>query len=289
MIRDSFRTIFKNPKIIIGFALPVLAILALYIPFFMSFFNIVDMDVDMYMMPIIMLGIMLVIFLLMLAIQFVYNPILYNYVYEAASGEVQAGWAKRGLKRNWWKIFVTTILAMIPYYILYFIMMIVMMTFMFQTPDDPILFALGIGGFFIIVALFWAAFFTIAIVSVVAEEDYGEGLKSIFTFGFKNYMKLVLTNLVIYGGIIAAWISYIVISDDYFGWPSRWYSYSGPVMDVSLVVALGIVSIVLYAIIGSFLYTYANKLFINRREELRERAAQKMLAQQEQPSTDEKI
>ena len=268
MIKDSFKTVFKHPIILIGFFIPALLIFLCYLP---SVLSLADMeDIISYAFPIYYFFSMLLFFLVSMLLNFLILPVLYNYVYEAAQGDVAKGWFKRGLKRSWWKLFVTSLIATIPLYIFYFIAFFgAIVLIILEVTSVGVYIAIGI--FLLVLVLFWITTLSISYVSVVAEKDYGEGLKNIFRIGFKFFFKVMLTEFICVAvGLLLSslFILYLACQPNYLLHSYNWiHMLNNPAFIAVTIFAL-LLSLAANSICMSFLYVYTNKLYIQTRSQL---------------------
>lgn len=189
MYKKTFNTIKKNPIILLGFALPILLSIAAVIPILSGITPLIN-DVmaaesagtqvnDMVIFDFFskyMLTFALIMLISGLSIFLIMPPIL-NKIYDACSGNNEPNWYARGLKRSWWKIFVTSIIMSTISSMLGFVVVLIMF--------------IPIAGMFAysVVILGLSVIVIIAHTSVIAEDDYGTGLSNIFSIGFKYFFK----------------------------------------------------------------------------------------------------
>lgn len=268
MIKNSFKTIFEFPLMLLGFALPTVFIGTAYIPMFTALYG--DMD---YTIMVTMMVTWLFMFLFVLFFQFIYMPVLLNYIYEASQGAVQKGWFKRGLKRNWWKVFVGTLIASVPMYVVYFIFFIIIFVSMVFTMNEsfaPIIIA---GSIFTLFIIFWVGFLYTALVSITAEEKFDSGFKNIFKVGFKNILKVTLASFVsmLPAMITSGVFTWYYVSEISWGFDYSPIYFADMLNDPAFLVVVILATIVLTALnaLGmSFIYVYTYKHYIKRRAEI---------------------
>lgn len=268
MIKKSFKTIFEFPLILLGFALPVVFVGVAYIPML----SMLGPNAD-YTMVITMMVTMLFVFLFALALQFVYMPVLLNYTYEASMGKVEAGWFKRGLKRNWWKVFVGTIIASVPMYIVYFLFAIgTMVSVLLAENYSYAPLAIAISLYFIFI-LFWVGFYYTTLVSITAEDKFDTGFKNIFKVGFKNILNVTAASFVsmlpaiLVSGLYILYFALIGASSIIPYGASELAVFENTPLMVGVIV-IAIVFTALNALGMAFIYVYTYKHYIKRRDEL---------------------
>jgi len=220
MFKKTFNTLKKNPVILLGFALPIILSLLAVLPmlFGVTGFmqdvmdassrgaDISDTEIISFMSKYLISFATLM--LISLASIFLITPPVLNKIYEVCSGRSESGWYARGLKRSWWKIFVTTIIISAVSSMLGFVIAIVLF----------IPFVGWLAYFAITISL--SVFVILALTSVIAEDDFGNGLSNIFNVGFKYFFKqlgtVALVNLPIYLVTIAftilGWVKIINLS-----------------------------------------------------------------------------
>ncbi len=268
MIKDSFKTVFKFPLILAGFALPVLIFGLCYIP---MAFGFLSNSANEYTPLVTAVLTYLLVFVAGLAIQFLLLPVLYNYTYEASLGSVEKGWFARGLKRNWWKMFIAGLISAVPFYIVYFIFFILVFAASFSFPEpSPTVFA-AFGVIFAVFFFFWLGFLYTCYVSVAAEERFEMGFKNIFKVGSKNIIKVTLASFIgtlsvfaLEGLLIWYYIQvFDCYSPDYL--PEIISDQSSAVIATAIA---GLILIAVSAVSMSFIVVYTNKLYIKRRHEV---------------------
>ena len=258
---------------LIGFALPVIMIVLSYLPFILNVFGDSFSYSSEYQDVVSIMTTMLLFALTSMILYFLLIPILLNYVYEAAQGNVEKGWFKRGLKRNWWKMFVTGLISSIPLYIIYGIFFAVV--FILVSADALSAIAITIGfALFAILLVFWSAFLYTAFVSVAAEEKFEVGFKNIFKVGFKNIFKVTLAIIVstIPSVLLGAVLGFYITTSysPYLGRGSAYISYQilQEQWFLPIVIAAVILITALNAVVMSFIYVYTTKHYIKRRQEI---------------------
>lgn len=268
MIKKSFKTIFEFPLMLLGFALPVIFVGAAYVPMFTAF----NADMD-YTIIIIMMISMLFVFLFALFFQFVYMPVLLNYTYEASQGSVEKGWFKRGLKRNWWKVFVGTLIASVPMYVFYFMFVFGTITLVLIAENYSLAPIIVMSSLFVLFIVFWVGFYYTTLVSITAEDKFDAGFKNIFRVGFKNIFKVTLASFIsmlptmILSGVFT-WYYISEMTQSFTSAPTYYTNmFSNPALLVT-VVLVTIVTTALNALGMSFVYVYTYKHYINKKNEL---------------------
>ncbi len=171
MIKNTFRTLIKNPLFILIFSFG--AILAYAKPLM---YEIVENAPAAAKMTTANTFIFAMIVLFAAEI-FVVFPIGFNYIYEVCSQTKEKGWASRGMRRLSGKLIVV-ILIMLP---VGFIFPLLLLLFAYQM-------------------------FT----AVTVEDTLGKGLKNTFVIGIRYTLKLVVMLLVIMLPVLALQYSYTV-------------------------------------------------------------------------------
>ena len=284
MIRDSFKTIFKNPSIIFGCIIPITALLICLLPVMGPIFGALTRLTMGMIVPLALAFTCFLLFCFSLIMTFVYMPGFLNYVYEVLLQKTQKGKFGRGIKRSWWKIFVNSLIASVVG-ILLLIVLYGISIFVIGSVF-PLHIKATVCAIALYLVLLYFADILIFMVSVVVEDDYGDGLKYGFKFGLKNRLKVMAVCLVVLAGIAAM----VYVRVFHFGGFTEFVLFaraSQRLVRGFLVLLIALVSIGLSGIISSFILVYVSKLYINRREELREMDAQKLPEQQEQTSAEE--
>lgn len=189
MYKKSFQTIKNNPVILLGFALPIIFAVLAIIPMFSGISSFIQQvtlaeaagvdisEAEVFRFVGNYFLTFAIIMLVSLSSMFLIMPPVLNKIYDACSGNNEAGWYKRGLKRSWWKIFVTSIMLGAVTSMLSIVLVLVLF--------------IPIAGVFVYIAIMLgiSVITIIAHTSVIAEDDYGTGLSNIFNIGFKYFFK----------------------------------------------------------------------------------------------------
>jgi len=273
MINDSIRTVFKKPKMIVGFMIPLVLLAICYAP---SFINEYAYGYSQSVLD--SLGSVLLLIFCAIFSQFIFFPALYNYIYEVTHGIEEAGWIKRGLKRNWWKIFTTTLITMVPFYIIYFISFAIFIYMLFADVGSMAGYIV-LGTVFILSAIVFYSFSVIAMVTVAAEEKFGTGLKNAFRIGIKNFLKVSLVYFILIAIGAAIGYAWTMIEIRFY----RFFMVGIDAAEVIICVLIALAALVLTGIVSAFVFVYINKLYIARLPILQEKDAAKLQSQQAEP------
>ncbi len=199
MISSTFKTLKENPKLFLYYFLSIIVVVAVIAVFVVIAITqsvasdsmiINDNPLQFFTLY---LGFMGLYFIILLGYAFVVMPTLGNYVYEMCKGKVEPGWFKRGLKRGWWKVFVIGLIYMAVFFVLYIFFAIFIFIFAMIGASGSsiaaIVFAVffGIIGFAAVMGL--SIYYLLAYTSIMAEDDFGTGLKNAFTIGSKYFFK----------------------------------------------------------------------------------------------------
>ncbi|MEX1378251.1 MAG: hypothetical protein AB1Z23_12375 [Eubacteriales bacterium] len=271
MLKDSIKTVLKNPMIILGCIIPIILLLLCYIPVIinqpmLNSFSYVDINALFSTSASRFLFILCAFFA-----QFIYFPVLYNYIYEVAKNvSAEKGWISRGLKKNWWKIFVTSIIVLLPYYIVYFIAFMIFLMLMFSG-GGSIAAYIVLGTVFLVSTIICYSYLSIASVTVVVEENFGKGLKNAFRIGIKNFLKVSLIQFIFF--TIGCLIGYFMVKND-----NQHYFIGINTGNVILIVVIALAVLALIGIVSAFIIVYINKMYMVRRPVLEEKDKQKLQA-----------
>lgn len=217
MYKKSFNTIKESPIILLWFALPVLLTFLAVIPMLSGINTLIQAEStgisEAHMITFManyMVSFVLIMFISLLSTFLIMPPVL-NRIYETCTGIRDGGWYKRGLKRSWWKIFVTQLIVSAVTSMLGFVIVFAMF--------------IPFVGILAYIAVILAISVTtiIAHTSVIAEDDFGTGLSNIFNIGFRYFFNqlgaLALVNVPTFLMSIALgvtiWIRVINLSQAY--------------------------------------------------------------------------
>jgi len=260
MLGRTFRTLKKNPKILLLFAAMYAVPLVIYVVAFFSIFpNISNaymfegsgLNENFFIMYFATMGTYLVLSLAMITLVV---PSVLNYIYEVCAGIDTKGWYKRGLQRNWWKLLVLFII----YIAIIFAVMLVI----------GIIAAIAGRAFWIAFILLFiimipiVVYLTIAIAAIIAEDDFGRALGNVFKLGSKFFFKLL-------GNMVLIAIPSYIFSAIYSGMQMRsWMNDSFSTMEsyFSTGYIVMMVFTLIYGMLAyAYLYTYTMNSYLNEK------------------------
>ena len=268
MIQTTFQTLKKHPELIFGVLITGLIGGIILTPaflgmdtYFENFFKMQSGDAEAIHAVVNTGALMFFLSLLSnIVVGFLLMPALMNRTYEACAGIAEPGWLGRGIKRCWWKPFVTGLIISASATVIVLVTAIISII--------PILG--GLVSFAIYIGI--GVFTIIAYTSTIAEDNYGEGLGGIFTTGSKYFFKLlgILALVMIVPVIIMSIFSGIFMSNMMEGYNtgqvndpvmmfSSMFQFMKPMIIISLVMSI------YYVIAYPFVYTYSMHQYISEK------------------------
>ena len=262
MWKTTRQTIKKNPKMLLGFIIPVVLGLGFAFPIYRAIiltllgdYSRID-DVPNFQQVIRYFAIASPIIYILMGV--LVMPPLYSYVYEAVTGEKKNVWTKEGFLKYSWRVVVKSFLA---FFILFGVFIVLFLFFVVPSLG----FALYTFGFTL-----WLVFWIISLTSVIAEEKFVDSLPNTFYVGKRYYFKLYITStLTMIPAILFSTIFMI-----YFHSVGMNIADAVPALNINPVAALIIfIAIALglsvyYVFAQAFIFTYSMHYYIQEREKM---------------------
>lgn len=263
MIKKTFETLKKNPKIfLVFFAISVIftvivgGIMLLVMPEILSpakmmMYDNTNFFSDYFTMMI----------LFYLAFGFLVAPAVGNYVYEMCAGKLEKGWYKRGLERGWWKVVV---LALIMIGVVFGIVLVIGLLMVLTAMMDSMLAMILIFIIYFVFIVAYSNYMIIAYTAIMAKDEFSDGLSNIFRIGNRYFFKLFGTAILAYllpviAGLIFSGI-FITNIQNSSGLTVGYWVFS-------------ILSSLYSFVVGIFIVTYSMNQYLYQKELCQPRAA----------------
>jgi len=256
MIKSTFQTLKKNPKVILVFALLLILSIVitvgpmlLVMPELTSHTTMDDYDnLDFFTIYFKMMGIMI---LGSLIIGIFVTPAIGNYVYEVCAGKLEKGWYKRGLKRGWWKVVVLTLIWIGVLIGVAVILAILVLLLQYIRHAVYLVFIL----YFVIGFTFYTYMF-ISLTAIMAEDKFSVALVNIFKIGNRYFFRFLGTAIVVFiptyvASFILSWFSVNSMLSMGGNVPGYWIIYS-------IICIYGVFAI-------AFISTYSMNQYLNKK------------------------
>lgn len=259
MLGRTFRTLKKNPLLLVFvgamYLLPVILSMVsttLALPDWNDPTAFADgMQDNFWITYFTVLAIVTVIGLLMATLVM---PPIWNYLYEVCAGKNTTGWYKRGLKRGWWRFVVLGLI----YFGVALVFMLIMTIFTMILGRAAWLIFISMIVM-IVFGLAVSVYATIAPAAIMAEDEFGNGLRNIFSLGSRYFFKM-------FGTIVLVAIPSIIISIIQTGSQMRTLmndTYTG--LDMSSYWVTTIIAAVYGVFAYTYLYTYSMNSYLNEK------------------------
>ena len=276
MWRNTVEIIRKNPKMLIGFTIPVIVGLVSVFPLYRSivltllgqYSRIDEMPNFLELVRSFAIGAP---FVYLLMGVFVLPP-LYGYVYTAVTGEQRVAPTKEDFIKYSWRVVLKSFLALL--------MLLVVSVVLFLFLAVPYLgFAL-----YMIAFSMWSVFWVISLTSVIAEDRFIDSMPNTYFVGKRYYLRMYFTAVIVMIPSILVSGAFLL----YFHSVNWDIAYVVPQINLpSKLLALIFIFVVsclsvYYVFAQAFLFTYSMKNYLIERDKLDEEETKKAAAEQGQ-------
>ncbi len=264
MLKKAIDTIKKNPKILLGFAVLVIAGLLLAFPFYRSIvltilgdYSRIDEVPDFR--EVVRTVAIVSPFVYMILGVFVLPP-LYSYVYEAITGEKKIVWSKKSFFKYSWRIVARTVMAFFTLFAAFIVLFL-----FFVVPNlGFILYTAALSA--------WCVFWVISLTSVAVEDRFIDSLPNTFFVGRRYYFKMYLVSFVtmLPAIVLSTWFMiyfHSVGMDIAYAVPAI---NGNPILIVTVFLLLTLSLSIYYVFAQAFIFTYSMHCYLAEREKMNE-------------------
>jgi len=264
MWKKTIKTLRENPRILLGFIIPVVINLGLSFPVYRSVvltllgdYSRID-DVPNFQEIVRAYAISSPFAYILLGV-FVMPPI-YRYVYKAVTGKEIKVWSKDGFLKYSWRVVVKSFLG---FFILFAVFIVFFLFFVVPS--------LGFAMYTIAFSA-WSVFWIISLTSAIVEDKFVDSLPNTFFVGRRYYFKLYFTSMITMTPAIACSAWFMI----YFHGVGLDIAYAvpqismNPILIVVIFLAIALLLSVYYVFAQAFLYTYSMHHYIEESVKLDE-------------------
>lgn len=269
MWKKTINTLKKNPRILLGFIIPVVINLILTFPIYRSIVltllgDYARIDDAPNFQEVVRAYAISSPFAYILLGVFVMPPI-YRYVYQAVTGKEIKVWSKEGFFKYSWRVVVKSFLGFFTLFAIF-----VLLFLLFAVPS------LGFAMYTIAFSA-WSVFWVISLTSVIVEDKFVDSLPNTFFVGRRYYFRLYFTSMITMTPAIAFSAWFMI----YFHSVGMDIAYAVPDINMNptllAVIFLTIAALlsIYYVFAQAFLYTYSMHCYIEESVKLDEEERKK--------------